>query len=78
MNFEPRWMRKKFSCIKCDSIDGKGCGNIWLEGFNLYHLCCQKCGRLCVDGNIIVNDENTPNLNNLDNPNVLVVWDETE
>jgi hypothetical protein len=69
------WTRKQFFTIKCDSIDGKGCGHVWLEGFGLYNLMCPVCGRLAVDGNIIVNDGDTPDVR-LASPGTLVVFEE--
>ena len=75
-NNTPLWQDERFHTVKCDSEDGNGCGHVWLEGFGLFQLACPRCGRLVRDGNIIVNDGDTPDLEKLDNPNVLVVFDE--
>ena len=72
------WYDDEFVVIKCDSEDGKGCGAFWLEGYGLFKIACPVCGRLAINGNVIVNDGDMPDVSNLDNSEVLVVFGEQE
>jgi len=69
-------MRGIYDTITCDSIDGDGCGCSWLEGDKLFRLACPRCGRAVTNGNVIVNDEGTPDVWKLDDPFVLVPFEE--
>lgn len=65
------------TCI-CDSADGKGCGTPWMEWNGEAREYCPGCGRRATSGNVIVNDERTPLVRNLNDNRVLVVFFEEE
>ena len=69
-------MRGIYDTVICDSVDGKGCGYSWLEGDKLFHFACPRCGREVRNGNVIINDERTPNVTKLDDPFILVPFEE--
>jgi hypothetical protein len=62
--------------VTCDSADGSGCGTWWIEKDGEHRSRCPKCGKKAVNGNIIVNDGEAPNVMGLHSEGVLVVGDE--
>ena len=69
---------RKFIVVKCEFENGSGCGARWLEGGErascLYW--CPQCGGRTDDGYIMVNDEDAPRVDKLDDERVLVVFEE--
>ena len=68
-----RWV---VNTVTCDSVDGSGCGTWWIEYDGHPREFCPKCGKHAYNGNVIVNDGESPVVTNLHDKGVLVVGDE--
>lgn len=58
--------------VICESADGSGCGEAWLEWNGVAREFCAGCGRRAESGNVVVNDRRTPNVRQLGDDRVLV------
>ena len=58
----------------CESDDLTGCRTAWVEWEGVAREFCPGCGRRATSGNVIINDSRTPNVRDLNDDRVLVVF----